>query len=417
MPSYRQPGLVLTDHWFTVPLDHAAPDRAQVQVYAREVVAADPAGADLPWLLFLHGGPGPAAPRPAGPAGWRALGGAPSPADAARAQADYLTRFRADSIGADAELIRHRLTGGRPWSVLGQSYGGFCAVTYLSAAPDGLTEVFITGGLPDITPTPDEVYQLTYQLTEARNRQHYERYPRDIDRARTIARHLASHEELLPDGTALTVENFQSLGLILGMSTGSQTLHYLLEDALDGDQISDDFRYRAQAQLSFAPGPLYAVLHEASYAQRAATRWSAQRIRGDFPQFSAAAAIDGDEPVLFTGEMIYPWMFATDPVLRPLTAAAEILAEREDWPRLYDPAQLAANEVPVVAAIYHDDMYVPSPLSLATAGRIRGLRYWVTSEYDHDGLRVSDGLVLDRLIAMARGMAKRGRGMTRGRLP
>jgi hypothetical protein len=40
-----------------------------------------------------------------------------------------------------------------------------------------------------------------------------------------------------------------------------------------------------------------------------------------------------------------------------------------------------------------------------TAESIRGLRAWVTSEYEHDGLRVSDGGVLDRLIALARGLA------------
>ena len=47
----------------------------------------------------------------------------------ARAQADYLMHFRADSIVKDAESIRRELVGDEePWSVLGQSYGGFCAV-------------------------------------------------------------------------------------------------------------------------------------------------------------------------------------------------------------------------------------------------------------------------------------------------
>ena len=52
---------------------------------------------------------------------------------------------------------------------------------------------------------------------------------------------------------------------------------------------------------------------------------------------------------------------------------------------------------------YHDDMYVNYRYSLATAGAIRGLRPWVTNEYEHDGLRVSGGRVLSRLIAMVRG--------------
>jgi hypothetical protein len=103
--------------------------------------------------------------------------------------------------------------------------------------------------------------------------------------------------------------------------------------------------------------------------------------------------------------MIYPWMFGADPVLRPLPGAADALAEREDWPPLYDAARLAANEVPVAAAIYFNDMYVPTEFSVPTGQAIRGLRTWVTSEYEHNGLRVSNGAVLDRLIALARGAA------------
>jgi hypothetical protein len=154
-------------------------------------------------------------------------------------------------------------------------------------------------------------------------------------------------------------------------------------------------------QLSFASAPLYALLHEACYAQGCATRWAAERIRAEFAEFDPAVA--GPAPLYFTGEMIYPWMIDADPVLRPLREAAAILAERDDWPPLYDPARLAANEVPAAAAVYYDDMYVDRELSMRTARAIRGLRTWVTSEYEHDGLRVSDGAVLDRLIGMVRG--------------
>src|SRR5438105_2345350 len=62
-------------------------------------------------------------------------------------QAEYLTHFRADSIVRDAELIRGELGLDR-WSVLGQSFGGFCTLTYLSIAPEGLREAFFTGGVP-----------------------------------------------------------------------------------------------------------------------------------------------------------------------------------------------------------------------------------------------------------------------------
>ncbi len=149
------------------------------------------------------------------------------------------------------------------------------------------------------------------------------------------------------------------------------------------------------------------MLHEPIYGQRSVapggTRWAAERVRREFPRFDADAALAGDDPVLFTGETIHPWMFATDPALAPLREAAELLAQREQWPDLYDAGQLAANEVPVAAAIYHDDMYVDTADSLATARAVRGLRTWVTDEYEHDGLRVSGGKVLDRLVRLARG--------------
>ena len=425
--SFRQPGTVLTDRFFGVPLDHQRSDGEQIEVFAREVVAADKAEADLPWLLFLQGGPGFGAQRPEGRESWldRALHdyrvllldqrgtGRSSPANrrtlarlgSAQAQADYLTHFRADSIVLDAELIRRELTD-EPWSVLGQSFGGMCTVTYLSFAPHGIQEAFIAGGLPGLAATADDIYRQTYRTVAGKNAAHYKRYPDDVERARRVARYLAEHDVRLPDGAPLSVQAFQSAGAMLGQSPGSHSLHYLLEDPFAGDELSDAFLYAMMNELTFAGGPLYALLHEASYAQGFATRWSAQRIRAEFGEFDPGHAIDGapgSAPLLFTGEMIYPWMIDADPVLRPLREAAELLAERDDWPPLYDPVRLAANEVPTAAAVYYNDMYVDREFSMQTAQAIRGLRAWVTSEYEHDGLRVSDGAVLDRLIGMARG--------------
>jgi pimeloyl-ACP methyl ester carboxylesterase len=425
MVTFCQPGTVLTDRTFSVPLDHARPDGEQIEVFGREVVAAAGTPRPLPWLVFLQGGPGFGAQRPVGRESWldRALRdfrvllldqrgtGRSTPANrqtlarfpTALAQADYLAHFRADSIVADAELVRREVTGGEPWAVLGQSFGGFCAVTYLSQAPGGLSEAFITGGLPGLTATADEVYRLTYRQVGAKNAGHYDRYPMDVERARRVARTLADKPVTLPGGGLLTVERFQSLGHQLGMSSGSHNLHYLLEDPFAGTELNDDFLRRAEAQLSYASAPLYALLHEPCYAQGAATRWSAQRTRAEFPEFDPARAIEGDEPLMFTGEMVYPWAFSLDPALIPLAECAELLAARPTWPALYDPARLARNEVPAAAAVYFDDMYVPQQLSLRTAADVPRLRRWVTNEYEHDGLRVSNGGVLDRLIAMTRG--------------
>src|SRR4029077_18697450 len=265
----------------------------------------------------------------------------------------------------------------------------------------GLREVFITGGLPGLSVTADDVYRRTYRTVAAKNAAHYERYPGDVAQAALVAQHLATHDVRLPNGAPLSVQAFQSLGLMLGMSTGSNELHYQLEDPFAGDDLSDAFLYAVQARLSFSAGPLYALLQEPSYAQGFATRWAAQRIRAEFGEFDPAPVLNADPgvaPLLVTGEMIYPWLIDTDPVLRPLREAAELLAERDDWPPLYDPSRLGGNQVPVGRGVVYPDMLVGREVSMRTADAIRGLRTWVTSEYEHDGLRVSNGAVLGRLI-------------------
>ncbi|MFE5684101.1 alpha/beta fold hydrolase [Streptomyces sp. NPDC056512] len=428
--TYRQPGVVLTDRRFAVPLDHDHLEGESIELFAREAVAIGKEHANLPWLLYLQGGPGFGANRFSGKQAWlgRALQdhrvllldqrgtGSSTPANrqtlplrgGPREQADYLAHFRADSIVRDCEAIRGEVTGGAPWTVLGQSFGGFCATHYLSTAPEGLTAAVITGGLPTLDGHADDVYRAAYPRIERKVAAHYARYPQDVERARRIAEYLAEHEPVLNGGYRLTVEAFQSLGILLGGTGGSDRLHYLLEDAFvrtpAGVELSDAFQEDVQATLSYAGHPLYALVHEAIYGQDARpTNWSAERVRGEFPQFDAAKTLAGDGPLLFTGESVHPWMFDCDPALRPLRETAELLAARTDWAPLYDPARLAANEVPAVAAVYHDDMYVDTAHALRTARAVKGLRTWVTDEFEHDGLRAGAPRVLDRLLAMLRG--------------
>ena len=68
MPSFE--GMRVTEHRFALPLDHAAPEGAKIEVFAREVVAEERATDALPWLVFLQGGPGHPAPRPTARTGW-----------------------------------------------------------------------------------------------------------------------------------------------------------------------------------------------------------------------------------------------------------------------------------------------------------------------------------------------------------
>ncbi len=181
----------------------------------------------------------------------------------------------------------------------------------------------------------------------------------------------------------------RQLGQLLGMSGGEEKLHYLLELPVE----SPGFGHDLEATLAFGRNPVYAVLHEACWADGGTTGWSAERtLPAEFEE-------DGE---LLSGEHIYPWMFEEYAGLRGLGEAGELLA-RHQWPGLYDREQLGRNEVPVAAVIYAEDMYVPREFSEGTAGEIGGLRVWLTNEYRHNGLRVDGERILGRLIDLARG--------------
>ncbi|MGW7002409.1 alpha/beta fold hydrolase [Streptomyces sp. NPDC054933] len=423
--SYHLPGLAVTDHVFTVPLDHAEPTGTSIQVFAREVADPARAGQRLPWLLYLQGGPGGKSPRPVNTTpGWlghavrthRVLlldqrGTGRSTAVTARSAArytsarelaDHLALYRADAIVADAELIRRQLCGDEPWETLGQSYGGFVTLTYLSQAPEGLRACYITGGLPGLDTTADDVYAATYPKVEEKVTAFYARYPGDRELVRRIADLLERRPVRLPDGDPLTVRRLRTLGLMLGMGDGFERLHWLLDEAIGADgEPSATFLQQVVNLTGFVDNPLFAVLQESVYGQGGRpTGWAAARALAARPRFAEDA-----DPLLFTGEMIYPWMFEEIAGVRPFAAAVELLAERTDWPALYSPARLAANQVPVAAVIYHDDMYVPADLSLPTARSVGALRAWVTNEWEHDGVTASGGRVLARLMDMAAGRA------------
>ncbi|NKX49022.1 alpha/beta hydrolase [Arthrobacter deserti] len=423
--SHELRGMRATEHYFTVPLDHARPEGETLEVFAREYVSLDhgDGASSLPWLLFLQGGPGGRGNRVTSLGGWMKEAarhfrilmldqrgtGLSSPVTrqtlplrgGPAAQAGYLCHFRADSIVADADLIRNALAGG-PWSVFGQSYGGFCALTYLSFAPEGLREVLITGGLAPPDGHADRVYRATFQRVQERNQEYFDCYPEDRARVTEIARHLEAVPEYLPTGERLSVRRFQMAGAFLGGNTRFDALHFLLEDAFTrtpaGRRLSDSFLVQVQALASRAANPLYALVHESIYGQGAATGWSAWRVLEEYPQFKPEA----EEPLL-TGEMVYPWYFEEDPALVPLRAAAGLLAAKADWPALYHAEQLAANTVPVAAAVYRDDIYVDRGLSLETAARVRGLRVWETAEFHHDGISEDGEGIFRRLLGMCRG--------------
>jgi pimeloyl-ACP methyl ester carboxylesterase len=399
--------LTVEEHTLTVPLVWDDPaDSRTIDIFAR--VVAREGGESLPYLVFLQGGPGHEAPRPfhssTSPA-WldealahyrlvlldqRGTGRSTPVGDLARgtgAVAEHLTHLRADSIVRDCEAIREHL-GAATWSVLGQSFGGFTTLAYLSTDASSLQDVFITGGLSAIGRHPDDVYALCYEKMRTTSERYYRRFPEHRDAMRRLVDLADAGDIVLPDGEVVSRSRLRSMGSALGTNDGWQTVWSLLER----DPSSNAFRYDLMHAMPFdGRNPLYFAFHESSYADGHATRWSAERTEpSDFR----------DDPTLFTGEHIRRDWTETVPAFRPWRDVTLALAEHE-WPSIYDAEAIAASGATGAAAVYVDDVYVPMEFSLETARLLPDVKLWVTSEHEHNGLR--SGPVLSRLIDLAQG--------------
>ncbi len=146
------------------------------------------------------------------------------------------------------------------------------------------------------------------------------------------------------------------------MLGGYDRLHYLLLSAFsEGEgQLSYEFLRGVEGLQDFDTHPLYTLLHEPIYCQNVPSNWSAERLRSEAPNnflFDANRALDVNDvtPVYFTGEMVYPWMLTgAYPMLAPLRLAGEILATKNDWPKLYDLDNLRkVNKPQLVFLIAH----------------------------------------------------------------
>jgi len=409
-------------HNFQLPLDHNQPDGEQITVFARELVdLAKDKQQDLPWLVYLQGGPGFQSPRASGEAGWlkRALQdyrvllldqrgtGHSSPINhntlanlSATEQAEYLTHFRADNIVRDAEAIRRKFNIEK-WATLGQSFGGFCTLTYLSLFPQSLLRCYVTGGIPSIVRDADDVYQATYQRVSDKNKLFFAQFPAAQQICCEIAQYLLENEIKLPNGQRFTVEQFQLIGINLGRGSANLPLYFLLESAFISNngrkELSYSFLNQMQQEQAYLTNPIYAILHESIYCQGFASNWSAHRVREQHAQFNYQSG----EAFMFTGEMVYPWMFEQLETLKPLREAANLLAEKQDWDNLYDALVLSENSVPLACAAYADDMYVELDYTRETLAKIPMSKVWITNEYEHNGIGVDGEKILGRLAEMA----------------
>ena len=421
------PGLRVREVTLDVPLDRTDPARGTIEVFARIVAAHD--GGDRPYAVYLQGGPGVEAPRPslepASPS-WlprvladyrlilldqRGTGrstplGLDTPAPGLRddsvpeagrtlrtaspaAAAEYLTHFRADAIVLDAlDVLGH--LGADTVTPIGQSFGGFTTVHWLSAHPEPLAGAIMTGGLPAVDRSPQQIYAVTWDILRRKSLAFYDRFPGNRHRMEELADLAGAGEILLPSGQSVSPARLRTLGHRLGATGGAEQLHWLLQL----DHRGPAFRHDLAAMLPFGGrNPLYAVLHESSMANGHPTDWAAETTMPDDVRA---------DPTLLGGEHLHPGLFDEDAELAPWREIAHRVAQHP-WPALYDPEALQRVRVPAAAIVYFDDAYVATAHSLETAALMPTLTPWVTNEWEHNGIRASGTEVIDRLIGLVRG--------------
>ncbi|KAL8910567.1 MAG: hypothetical protein Q9171_004149 [Xanthocarpia ochracea] len=250
---------------------------------------------------------------------------------------------------------------------------------------------FILGGLaPVVVEQPDPVYQNLYYKVAERNRSYYDKYSEDIHHVKNIIHYLQTEKVILPSGGIISIARFRQLGIEFGFHGGIDRVHdIILRLATDLDYCGYFTRptlAEFESMQVFDNSPLYALLHEAIYLQgNHASNWSADRIMKEYPAFMNLST-SNDEPIFFTGEMIYPSMFRDYIELRNLAPTADILAQMTSWPPLYNTERLANNDVPVYASIYIDDMYVSYDFARETAMKIKSCKTFITNAMYHDAI-------------------------------
>lgn len=149
----------------------------------------------------------------------------------------------------DFEYLRLVGFGGKPWVTLGQSYGGFLTLSYLSLFPEGVAASFTCGGIPHVPASASEVYAHTFPRMAAKTQQYYDRYPADVERVAALADALEEQKPVLPDGSPMTVERLQLMGNDFGMKPSFERMHWTIDHAFVtgdgtlscGSSVSDSF--------------------------------------------------------------------------------------------------------------------------------------------------------------------------------
>ncbi|KIH89042.1 proline iminopeptidase [Sporothrix brasiliensis 5110] len=356
-------------------------------------------------------------------------------------QAEQLSWYRQDNIVRDLEAVRKSLLtesdiqSASKWTLVGQSYGGWVSFTYLSFYPEALHMVLLTGGIPPVGQSPKKVYEHTYDSVIKACDVFYDTYPDHVKNVRDVLKVIhdgngkdengTKRRIAMPGGGVLTPERFLCLGRTLGTTGGNDkvndALNKFMEDIDARRPIRNDTLLQVESWLRFEERPLYAILQEPLYTEspNPPSAWAAQAAGEELNRywwlqevaFDRVFSSEKDEDKTFaeehfdgkkiymSAEHVYPFHYDQFKSLRPLKKAAEILAEKTDWPPLYDILQLRKNKVPISSLSYETDMFVDWRLSKLTVANMD--KKYIVNDHDaelkHTAVKDKPEIVLNRV--------------------
>lgn len=360
--------------------------------------------------------------------------------------------LRQGNIVRDLEAVRRFLIDFIPGQravddklvLLGQSYGGWIALTYVDRYPGSIRSVLLTGGMPPLGASPEEVYTRLFDEVARANELFHARYPDAIDMIRRIAGGIVAAEQSSSSssssscssssrttkrrrlgrrrspgdedasgrdvGNRPSLVTFASMGRLLGEPNGADKLYgrlVMLDKRLaetgEPPRLEDMDTHRFNDRLS------YAFDHEIQcyvLAEGHTSDWAAKTVRdcrsGAYGWISGrtAAELATADKMHFLGEAFMP-EHADDYVsLRALGGRdfADEVVSAGQTETLFDMERLGANRVPVYAVIYRRDMYVDADLAVEAAamvGSVSSVRLPETSELRHNAIRESADQVID----------------------
>ena len=312
LATVRHHGMHLTDYEFAVPLDHGHPTGEALSIFARALRHGDHASEKRQWLVFLQGGPGYPGPRPLTNSGW-----------VKRALEDYhVLLLDSRGNGGSSVVLPQTLArrgdalraGAVPEAFSRRQHRARCRIDPAAA---GRRRRAVERPRPELRRLLRRALPVLLSAGTARGVHHRRTAAAVRQRRRLLPAHLSrgpaqdatNSSRAIPATTRCAAASWNtcigttsrcppvaaspSAASSRWASCSASTRAWRISTTssrsafcagVAGDELSLPFLRALENSQTFETNPIFAVLHEMCYTQGAASRWSAERVRGEFPE-------------------------------------------------------------------------------------------------------------------------------------